>query len=85
MLAGPVLLGGEAGCQWFHSGEKLLCRRIPAGGSAGSAEAQLVVYSVSGSERPIGRPARQGKVAISPDGRRLAVGDGAVIKLWSLP
>jgi dipeptidyl aminopeptidase/acylaminoacyl peptidase len=83
MLAGPVLLAGEAGCQWFHSGEKLLCRRIPAGGSAGSAEAQLVVYSVSGSERPIGRPARQGKVAISPDGKYLTVetGDGP-LELW---
>lgn len=74
MLAGPVLLGGGAdGCQWFHSGEKILCNRIPAGGSPGSTEGQLVVYSVSGSDRAIGRPARYGKVAISPDGKYLTV------------
>jgi dipeptidyl aminopeptidase/acylaminoacyl peptidase len=74
MLAGPVLLGGGAeGCQWFHSGEKILCQRIPAGGSPGSTEGQLVVYSVSGSDRAIGRPARYGKVAISPDGKYLTV------------
>lgn len=72
MLAGPVLLGGGAeGCQWFHSGEKILCQRIPAGGSPGSTEGQLVVYSLSGSDRAIGRPARYGKVAISPDGKYL--------------
>jgi dipeptidyl aminopeptidase/acylaminoacyl peptidase len=72
MLAGPVLLGGGAeACQWFHSGEKILCQRIPAGGSPGSTEGQLVVYSLSGSDRAIGRPARYGKVAISPDGKYL--------------
>lgn len=74
MLAGPVLLGGgEEGCQWFHSSEKILCRRIPAGGSAGSSDGQLVVYSLSGSDRPIGRPARHRTVAISPDGKYLTV------------
>jgi dipeptidyl aminopeptidase/acylaminoacyl peptidase len=84
MLAGPVLLGaGAEGCQWFHSGEKILCRRVPAGGSAGSTDGQLVVYSLSGSDRPIGRPARHGKVAISPDGKYLTVEtvDGP-LELW---
>ena len=84
MLAGPVLVGGgEDGCQWFHSGEKVLCHRIPAGGSGGSTDGQLVVYSVSGSDRPIGRPARHDKVAISPDGKYLTVEtvDGP-LELW---
>ncbi|HJR35832.1 MAG TPA: WD40 repeat domain-containing protein [Gemmatimonadales bacterium] len=84
MLAGPVLLGGGAeGCQWLHSGEKILCQRIPAGGSPGSTEGQLVVYSVSGSDRAIGRPARYGKVSISPDGKYLTVetGEGS-LELW---
>ena len=83
MLAGPVLLGGGESCQWFHSSEKILCRRIPAGGSVGSADGQLVVYSASGSDRPLGRPARYGKVAISPDGKYLTVEtvDGP-LELW---
>lgn len=84
MLAGPVLLGGgDEGCQWFQSGEKILCRRIPAGGSPGSTEGQLVVYSLSGSDRPIGRPARHGEVAISPDGKYLMVETvGGPLELW---
>lgn len=84
MLAGPVLLGGgEDGCQWFHSGEKILCRRIPAGGSAGSTDGQLVVYSLSGSERPVGRGARHGQVTISPDGKYLTVENGTgALELW---
>jgi len=86
MLAGPVLLGGgDEGCQWFHSGEKILCRRLPAGGSAGSPEGQLVVYSLTGSDRPIGRPARHGKVAISPDGKYLTVETvGGPLELWDV-
>jgi dipeptidyl aminopeptidase/acylaminoacyl peptidase len=84
MLAGPVLLGGgEEACQWFHSGEKILCRRIPPGGSVGSARGQLVVYSLSGSDRPLGQPGRHSKVAISPDGKYLTVEtvDGP-LELW---
>lgn len=80
MLAGPVLHGsGGEPCQWFHSGERLLCTRVPGmeGGttkaSADSPESQLVVYPVSGSERPIGAPANYGEVSISPDGKYLVV------------
>lgn len=80
MLAGPVLRGtdGEP-CQWFHSGESLLCTRIPvaeggrATASPDSPESQLVIYPVSGSERSIGAPARYGEVSISPDGKYLVV------------
>jgi dipeptidyl aminopeptidase/acylaminoacyl peptidase len=84
MLAGPVLLGGgEEACQWFHSGEKILCRRIPPGGSVGSVKGQLVVYSLSGSDRPLGQPGHHGTVAISPDGKYLTVEtvDGP-LELW---
>ena len=80
MLAGPVLqtTDGEP-CQWFHSGESLLCTRVPiAEGSTAKASgdsplSQLVIYPVSGSERSIGAPASYGEVSISPDGKYLVV------------
>jgi len=83
MLAGPVLYAGrEEPCQWFHSGEHLLCTRVPEDPPEGVAApgslrpphaSQLVVYSLEGSERALGRPASFGDISISPDGNYLIV------------
>ena len=83
MLTGPVLsVGRGEPCQWFHADKRLLCTRVPEDPPAGVAAAgslrpagasQLVVYSVSGSERSLGAPAVHGNVSISPDGNYLVV------------
>lgn len=82
MLAGPVLSSRGEPCQWFHSGESLLCSRTTAAQASGSGaeesrdrdlRSQLVVFSLSGAERLIGKPATYLGVSISPDGNYLAV------------
>lgn len=82
VLAGSVVSSRGEPCQWFHSGESLLCTRPPADSQPGShvegsrdrdLRSQLVVISVSGSERLIGQPAIHGSVSISPDGNYLVV------------
>jgi dipeptidyl aminopeptidase/acylaminoacyl peptidase len=97
MLAGPVLsmARGEP-CQWFHSGESLLCTLIPADPPQGIAAAgslrppgasQLVAYPVDGNERRLGQPASFGEISISPDGNYLVVetaegGTSSRIEVW---
>jgi len=83
MLAGPVLHAGRGEpCRWFHSGERLVCSRLPEDPPEGVAApgslrpphaSQLVIYSVEGSERVLGRPASFGGISISPDGNYLIV------------
>jgi dipeptidyl aminopeptidase/acylaminoacyl peptidase len=86
MLAGPVLNGvqGEP-CQWFPSGDELLCSRVPAGRGGQPVTggdpalvghfftSQLVAISQSGTERVLGKPGIHGQVAISPDEKYLLV------------
>jgi dipeptidyl aminopeptidase/acylaminoacyl peptidase len=82
LLAGSVFSSRGEPCQWFQSGESLLCSRTPAdlqpvSGAEEShdrdLQSQLVVFSLSGPERLIGQPAIHGRVAISPDGNYLTV------------
>ena len=86
MLAGPVLSSAKGEpCRWFHSGEHLLCARVPedpppgvaaAGSLRPAGASQLAVYSLSGSERRLGHPAIHGEVSVSPDGSYLLVETG---------
>lgn len=82
LLAGSVLSSRGEPCQWFQSGESLLCSRTPAdlqpvSGAEESRDrdlqSQLVVFSLSGPERLIGQPAIHGNVSISPNGNYLVV------------
>ncbi len=82
VLAASVVSSRGEPCQWFHSGESLLCSRTPADSQPGSdaegsrdrdLRSQLAVFSVSGSERLIGQPGIHGSVSISPDGNYLVV------------